>query len=528
MSEKPTYAELEKKNRELEIRLRMDRPDEPETHYRKILDCSPSVVYTKDLEGRYTSINKQFETLSGLKREDVIGKTDFELFPPQVAENSTKNDKQVIKTGAPKEVEEYGPVNGQIHAFISTKYPLTDNDGKIYGICGVSTDITDRKHTESQLAKVKSDLKDFFDLSPLIVCKVDLENGYFTEINSMATQILGYSIEELTSISIMEFIHPEDRQQTMDEIRQQIAGKRVERFANRYICKDGSQRWMSWYGTPADKVGEIIAIGLDITELKRIEDELRVSEQKFRSMAENVPGLVLKYKFNPDGSDELLYISKSVEDIFEVPQQDAFNNNKLLWDRIHEDDLEDYIKSIKTSAETLSLWEQEHRIQLPGDRVKWLYTRGVPLQQDDGSVIWDTIALDITAQKETEALLKENEQRYKSAQRMGNVGNWEYDLLTDTFWGSEQAKRIYGFDPQSMRFSADEVENCIPERGRVHQALVDLIENDKPYNLEFDIHPVSGPETRTIRSIAEIRRDETGAPLKVTGVIQDVTEQKNL
>jgi PAS domain-containing protein len=119
-----------------------------------------------------------------------------------------------------------------------------------------------------------------------------------------------------------------------------------------------------------------LAVVQDITDRKKAEDELRISEQKFRNLAENVPGLVLKYRLNPDGSDELLYISKSVEDIFEVSQEDAFKNNKLLWDRIHGDDLEEYLESIKTSAENLSLWEQEHRIQLPDGTVKWLYTRG--------------------------------------------------------------------------------------------------------------------------------------------------------
>ena len=135
--------------------------------------------------------------------------------------------------------------------------------------------------------------------------------------------------------------------------------------------------------------------------------------------------------------------------------------------------------------------------------------------------------LDISERKRSEAALRENEQRYKRAQRMGRVGNWEYDLFNQTFWGSDQAKRIYGFEPDSPRFTTEEVEGCIPERERVHQALIDLIEKNIPYDLEFVIHPVSGPKTRTIRSVAEIIRDDSGAPMKVAGVVQDITEQKN-
>lgn len=142
-------------------------------------------------------------------------------------------------------------------------------------------------------------------------------------------------------------------------------------------------------------------------------------------------------------------------------------------------------------------------------------------------ILWNRrLIREIKERKRIENELLINERRYKSAQRMGLVGNWEYDLVTETFWGSDQAKLIYGYDPGSDRFTIDEVENCIPEREHVHQALIDLIEKGTPYNLEFDIHPISGNETRKIQSIAEIQRDKTGAPLKIVGVIQDITERR--
>ncbi len=138
------------------------------------------------------------------------------------------------------------------------------------------------------------------------------------------------------------------------------------------------------------------------------------------------------------------------------------------------------------------------------------------------------LAAEVKERKLAEDALIQNEQRYKSAQRIGMVGNWEYDLETETFWGSDQTKRIYGFNPSSDRFTTDEVENCIPERQRVHQALVDLIKENKPYNLEFEINPVSGPKKKTIKSKAELVRNDQGAPHKVVGVVLDITEQNEI
>ena len=136
------------------------------------------------------------------------------------------------------------------------------------------------------------------------------------------------------------------------------------------------------------------------------------------------------------------------------------------------------------------------------------------------------LAWEIAERKQAEEVMRINERRYRLAQAMGHVGNWEYNLQTRQFWGSDEAKRIYGFDRGQADFTADEVENCIPDRERVHQALVDLIEENKPYGLEFDIIPRNSSGRRTIISIAELHRDEQGNALNVAGVIQDITERK--
>jgi signal transduction histidine kinase/ligand-binding sensor protein len=133
---------------------------------------------------------------------------------------------------------------------------------------------------------------------------------------------------------------------------------------------------------------------------------------------------------------------------------------------------------------------------------------------------------DIVKRAEVEDALRISEERYRMGQEIGHVGNWEYNIQTGEFWGSDEAKRIYGFDPEQDRFSTEEVENCIQERERVHQALVDLIESGKPYNLEFEIHPRNSTVSKVIASVAKLQRDEHGKPFKVVGVMQDITERK--
>jgi PAS domain S-box-containing protein len=122
--------------------------------------------------------------------------------------------------------------------------------------------------------------------------------------------------------------------------------------------------------------------------------------------------------------------------------------------------------------------------------------------------------------------LVETQKRYETAEKIGKVGSWEYDVSTQDFWGSAEAKRIYGFPAESANFTTEIVEDCIPEKKRVHQALEDLLEKGTEYKLEFEIHPFDGTPPKIISSIAETKYDENNEPMKVLGFIQDITQRK--
>jgi PAS domain S-box-containing protein len=130
-----------------------------------------------------------------------------------------------------------------------------------------TSDITKRKQAEKSL-------KNTFDISPSIISKANIDNGYFVEVNQAVNKILGYSVEEFMSIPFMELIHPDDKHEAVNEISEQLTGKEVIFFENRYLCKNGSYKWMAWHGTKADDNGIVTAIGSDIHERKMAEQEL--------------------------------------------------------------------------------------------------------------------------------------------------------------------------------------------------------------------------------------------------------------
>ena len=219
------------------------------------------------------------------------------------------------------------------------------------------------------------------------------------------------------------------------------------------------------------------------------------------------------------------YKSSNVEKWFGWKPEDLINTDGLAT--VHPDDFE-RVKKIFSSLleEDRSAQKIEYSFRCGDGRYKPIELNAVNLINDP---LINGVLLnyhDISDRKRAEDALVKSEQRYKKAQSIGHVGNWEYNLETAGFWGSDEAKRIFGFDPHQHDFTVDEVENCIPDRVIVHQALVDLIEQGKDYNIEYKLHPGNSGETRIAWSIAELVRDSNGTPLLVMGVIQDITERK--
>lgn len=136
----------ERKRAELALR-------ESEERLRAILDNTTSVVFLKDVEGRYLLVNSEYEKRQGLSREQVIGKTDYDLYPKALADSLRANDQIVLRTGRPMEFEEVVPSEGEEHTFIAVKFVLRNAAGEPYAVAGIATDITERLHLEQEAAR---------------------------------------------------------------------------------------------------------------------------------------------------------------------------------------------------------------------------------------------------------------------------------------------------------------------------------------------------------------------------------------
>jgi PAS domain S-box-containing protein len=275
-------AELEQavrgRERETLERLRaLEQVARGERLLRDVVNHSNAVIYLKDLDGRYVLINHRFEELFDVRSADVVGRmTDYELFPLETAEAVRANDRRVLEAGEPLQIEEVVPDHGRDRAYISLKFPLRDPEGRIYGICGMSTDITERRQMEAALRRSEATLAAIIESSSDPICALSRE-WELVAMNDAAARLIPALVGSLPRLHAPLGEIPADfAAQWRGLLERGMAGERftVERMLP--LADGARQLLVSFNPTVQDgAVTGVAVFGREITELRRAEEEAR-------------------------------------------------------------------------------------------------------------------------------------------------------------------------------------------------------------------------------------------------------------
>ncbi len=298
----------------------------------------------------------------------------------------------------------------------------------------------------------------------------------------------------------------------------------------------GADFYLQKGGEPKAQFAELMHKVKSAASRKRGEDALRRSEEKFRMIVENSHDII--YTLTAEGV--FIFVSPAWTELLGHPVTQVVGQSFMKF--VHPDDISRCLLFLKSVIETGEQQEGiEYRVLHINGVWDWHTSSAVPIKDETGTITgFYGIARDITERKRAEKALKEqldslaenerilqlSEKRLLMAQEIGHTGCWEYNPQTDTLWGSAETHRIFNFPPDSGIFPLDSIEACIPERERVHQALVDLICAGKEYDLEYTINPADGSAQKIIHSIARLEKDEQGNILRILGVVQDITGRK--
>ncbi|WP_169979551.1 PAS domain-containing sensor histidine kinase [Tautonia rosea] len=243
-----------------------------------IFDAVPDALVVLDEQGTIIWLNPGTESLFGYRREELQGRPVETLIPDGLlysdrGDNGREPPRRPIREATG--IELLGRRKDGANVPVEVRSSRVEGDEHLI-VC-VVRDITEPKRAQEELDR-------FFRLSLDMLCIAGLD-GYFKRLNPAWQRTLGFTVEELLAEPFLSFVHPEDREETLAEVRRLSLGVDTIAFENRYRCKNGSYKWILWNATPFLHESLIVAVAHDITNRKRAEDQLRAQNLRLQEVA---------------------------------------------------------------------------------------------------------------------------------------------------------------------------------------------------------------------------------------------------
>ncbi len=415
-------------------------------------------------------------------------------------------------------------------------YPLVDPSGHALGtLCVIDRKprkLTDNQHKALQLLaeevmslilgkREQEKLENFeklFKFSNDLICIAGTD-GYFKKINPSFNALLGWDDKYVLQNPFFALIHPDDRQSTENEIAKLALGENTINFTNRFLTNNGSYKILQWVATPEPSTGSLFAIARDITEEKNKEEQIRVSENKFRSFFEYSQGLMCTH----DMKGKFLTVNKSGASLLGYTTEDVLQMS--LFDIVpskHHPALQYYLHEIDTTGRSNGLMTTCHK---DGSIRVWLYNNTTETNLDGSRYVIGN-SIDITDRMQLEHDLNRTKQILEQTNTIAKVGAWEVLVEKQIIFWSSVTKEIHevetDYAPSLATSLAFYKEG--ESRDKITQAVNEAIANGTSWDLELEIITAKGNE-KWVRAQGKAEMDK-GKCKRLYGAFQDIDEQK--
>ncbi|HEY5996499.1 MAG TPA: PAS domain S-box protein, partial [Candidatus Deferrimicrobiaceae bacterium] len=392
----------------------------------------------------------------------------------------------------------------------------------------LSAQVDVRRQTEEALRESEGKFRRLAENAEDVIYlyRLQPERG-FEYVSPSVTRITGYTPEEHYADPELGYrlVHADDRH-LLDGIAAGTIDARTP-VTLRWVRKDGGIIWIELRNIPiTDGEGRNVAIqgtARDISERVRAEERLRENEKFLQTVIDTEPECVKMVA--RDGS--LLTMNRAGLDMIDAESLDQVRG-KCIYALIDARFRQDFKALTEGVFEGRSGGLVFKATGLKGRKI-WLETSAVPLRDENNAIVAALgITRDITERKKMEVLLRESEASLHEAQRLAHIGSWSRDVRTGEVRWSPETFRILGLDPARDAPSFDALQNAIrpQDRDRVTDALDKALRLNVPFDAEFRILRPDGV-VRIVHAQAAVIADEAGAPFRLLGTMQDLTERRS-
>lgn len=488
---------------------------------RTLIDNLPDAIYFKNEKSEFILGNRIVLEQAGVDtREDIIGKTDFELHHKEQAKKYYADEQKIVQTGEPmyNKEERLRLPNGKWHWLLTSKVPIFDENNKVTGIVGIGRDITDFKQAELALEDSEREYRNLVNNALAGVYKTTVD-GKLIYANQALLDLLEYdSLKEITGVPVASLYQdPKERLRFLKEIR--AANGVLDNFETQLVTKSG--KILDVFINSIIEKDIMSGMIVDVTEQKRAERALKESEERYRLLVENQTDLVIK----TDSEGKLLYVSESYRHLFNKSQDELIGTNFMPL--VHQEDRE------RTLEEMENLYRPPHTCYIE-QRVmtkkgwRWLAWAEKAILDDDEKITAIVgVGRDITEQKRAENALMDSERNFREIFEHIQEGFFRFNRKGEFLLVNPQFVEIMGYE------RAEEVYKRNFSRANTfreydwNKFLEDIEEKRILRNLKTTWYTRQEDEI-IVRLNVYCVRNEDGRVLYYEGTAEDITEQTQL
>ncbi len=419
--------------------------------------------------------------------------------------------------------------DGEVRS-VHTQYEVThDKEGRPAKFVGTAQDVTDRKRVEQKLEAAEERYRLLVEQIPAVayIGRADVADvPFYTSPRIEA--LLGYTPDEWQNGRLwLERLHPDDRDRVLEADTRARAAEEPFGEEYRLIARDGREVWVrdesvllrGEAGLPHLRQGVL----LDITERKRAEEALRRSEERFRSLIQNAPDVIMVL----DADSKILYDSPSTQRVLGYEPGERLGRRG--FDYVHPEDLG---RAEQTFAEVLTDPGVEALVEyrLRHKDGSWRHFEATRTNLLDDPAVGGVVinCHDITGRKLAEAALRESEERYRLVTRATNEVIWDNDLTTGRQEWDGAVRTVFGYSSRERGREGRWWEDRLhpDDRQRVLSSLETVLEGGaEVWRQEYRFRRKDGTYA-TIVDRGYVVRDEAGTPVRMLGSMMDITERK--
>jgi len=493
---------------------------ENEERYRELANSITDVFFAMDEHLKYTYWNKASEILTGIQAVDAIGKSLSEIFldTPGVRK-AEKVYRKVLRTQQPQIFVSDYDTDGRHYIFEISAYPSRS------GISVFAKDVTKDKQAEEALRQSEEKYRALFDSSGIGMFVMDAETRKIVVCNQVAVKMFGFSsVEEAIGINPLDFVLPEDKEKALEITVKEMFEQDLRRTHEyRVVNKDGREGWVSVTGVKIMHEGRLAGLVsiTDITERKQTVETLRQSEERFRTILEEMEDSY----FEVDLGGHFTFVNNA------TCRSLGYSDKELIGMSYKEITLENDIEPV------FQIFNEVYRTGKPSKGYLWTIVRkdgthrlvehsAFPLGNDKGEIIgFRGVGRDITKRKQAEEKLRQSEENYKTLFNSSVIGMYVLDIETlQVVMGNRAAAEMIGFGFPEEGIGVNPFDFVVPEdRERVLAIAINDFLQDSRRTHEIEVMDKNGRRGWQSFSIARIMHEGRAASL-VSFV--DITERK--